>query len=114
MDPRKDRKVNVAVIGGTGSIGAHVVADLARAATARRRQRPHARGAGSRRRHGKPLVALLGHTGYYPRFGFRPADQLGITPPVTAWASHFQVWTLSSYRPQLRGSFRYPQPFTDL
>lgn len=63
---------------------------------------------------GEPLVAVLGHTGYYPRFGFRPADQLGITPPVAAWASHFQVRTLSADRPGLGGVFRYAQPFNDL
>lgn len=81
------------------------------------------RGAGSALMHAvlgaadaleEPLVALLGHTDYYPRFGFRPADQLGITPPVAAWASHFQVRTLSAYRPDLRGTFRYARPFDDL
>jgi putative acetyltransferase len=62
----------------------------------------------------EPLVALLGHTDFYPRFGFRPADELGITPPVGAWASHFQVRTLTAYRPDLRGTFRYAQPFDEL
>jgi len=62
----------------------------------------------------EPLVALLGHTGYYPRFGFRPAAELGITPPSPSWASHFQVRTLSTYQPGLRGGFRYAQPFNDL
>lgn len=62
----------------------------------------------------EPLVALLGHTDYYPRFGFRPADQLGITPPVAAWAAHFQVRTLSCYQPGLHGVFRYAPPFNDL
>jgi putative acetyltransferase len=62
----------------------------------------------------EPLVALLGHTEYYPRFGFRPADQLGIRPPVEEWASHFQVRVLSNHQPDLRGSFRYAQPFNDL
>lgn len=62
----------------------------------------------------EPLVALLGHTDYYPRFGFRPAGQLGITPPVAAWASHFQVRTLSAHHPGVRGAFRYAQPFNDL
>ena len=62
----------------------------------------------------EPLVALLGHTEYYPRFGFRPADQLGVRPPVEEWASHFQVRPLSSHRPDLRGTFRYAQPFNEL
>lgn len=81
------------------------------------------RGAGSALTHAvlgaadaldESLVALLGHTEYYPRFGFRPADQLGVAPPVAAWASHFQVRTLTTYRPDLRGTFRYAQPFHDL
>jgi putative acetyltransferase len=62
----------------------------------------------------EPLVALLGHTEYYPRFGFRPAAQLGVVPPVAAWASHFQVRTLTAYQPDLRGTFRYARPFDDL
>ena len=62
----------------------------------------------------EPLVILLGHTEYYPRFGFRPADQLGVTPPVAEWVSHFQVRTLTAYEPELRGTFRYAGPFDDL
>jgi putative acetyltransferase len=59
----------------------------------------------------EPLVALLGHAGYYPRFGFRPAAEYGITPPVPDWAPHFQVRALSAYRPELRGAFAYAEPF---
>lgn len=62
----------------------------------------------------EPLVALLGHTGYYPRFGFRPAHELGIAPPVEDWAPHFQVRALTAYRPDMRGGFRYARPFDDL
>ena len=29
---------------------------------------------------GKPLVLVLGHPSYYPRFGFRRASELGIAP----------------------------------
>ncbi len=59
----------------------------------------------------EPLVVLLGHTDYYPRFGFRPAAQLGITPPVPRWQEHFQARPLTSYRPELRGRFVYAEPF---
>ncbi len=81
------------------------------------------RGAGSALMHAvlgaadaldEPLVALLGHTEYYPRFGFRPADQLGVMSPVAAWGSHFQVRTLTAYQPDLRGTFHYAQPFDAL
>ena len=60
---------------------------------------------------GEPLVALLGHTEYYPRFGFRPAAEAGIAPPVEEWASHFQVRPLSAQRPGLRGVFGYAPAF---
>ncbi len=62
----------------------------------------------------EPIVVLLGHTEYYPRFGFRPATDLGITPPVAEWGAHFQARPLSAYRPGLRGPFAYAAPFDDL
>ncbi len=63
---------------------------------------------------GEPVVVLLGHTDYYPRFGFRPAAELGIEPPVAEWGAHFQARPLSAYDPGLRGPFRYAAPFDDL
>ncbi|MFC7527408.1 GNAT family N-acetyltransferase [Actinoplanes sp. GCM10030250] len=60
---------------------------------------------------GEPLVVLLGDPAYYSRFGFRLAAEFGITPPVAEWAPHFQVRTLSAYRPELRGAFTYADPF---
>lgn len=63
---------------------------------------------------GEPLVVLLGHTDYYPLFGFRPAAEYGITPPVPGWDSHFQVRTLSAYDPALRGEFRFAAAFDGL
>lgn len=62
----------------------------------------------------EPLVALLGHPDYYPRFGFRLAAEYGITPPVPDWAAHFQVRALASYAPSMRGRFTYAKPFADL
>ena len=60
---------------------------------------------------GEPLVALLGSTEYYPRFGFRLASEYGITPQEPQWVPHFQVRTLTAYDPGLRGPFAYPEPF---
>jgi putative acetyltransferase len=60
------------------------------------------------------VVVLLGHPDYYPRFGFRPAAELGIDPEVPEWAPHFQARPLTAYRPQLRGTFRYAAPFAEL
>lgn len=62
----------------------------------------------------EPLVVLLGHPEYYTRFGFRPAADLGIEPAAPEWAPAFHARTLTSYRPDLRGRFRYAQPFDDL
>jgi putative acetyltransferase len=61
-----------------------------------------------------PLVVLLGHTDYYPRFGFVRASTLGITPPDPTWDEHFQARPLAAYRPDLRGTFRYAAPFEAL
>lgn len=63
---------------------------------------------------GEPLVVLLGHAGYYPRFGFEPAARYGITPPVPEWAPNFQARTLSGYHPRMRGAFTYAKPFHEL
>jgi putative acetyltransferase len=60
---------------------------------------------------GEPLVALLGSTAYYPRFGFRLACEYEITPKHPQWEEHFQVRTLTAYDPAVRGEFAYPEPF---
>ncbi len=62
----------------------------------------------------EPLVVLLGHADYYPRFGFRAASTLGIAPPVASWREHFQARPMTAYDPVIRGDFRYAQPFNDL
>lgn len=60
---------------------------------------------------GEPLVALLGSTAYYPRFGFRRSTEYGITPQRPEWGEHFQVRALTAYDPAVRGEFAYPEPF---
>jgi putative acetyltransferase len=62
----------------------------------------------------EPAVVLLGHTDYYPRFGFKPAAEYGIEPPVPTWGAHFQARPLSTYDTGVRGKFAYAQPFNDL
>jgi putative acetyltransferase len=57
-----------------------------------------------------PLIALLGHPAYYPRFGFRPAEATyGITydAPAEAW----MALPLPAYTPRVRGRFRYAPAF---
>lgn len=63
---------------------------------------------------GEPLVALLGSTGYYPRFGFRLASEYGIMPGHPEWTPDFQVRALTAYDPAVRGQFAYPEPFDRL
>jgi putative acetyltransferase len=60
---------------------------------------------------GERLVALLGDPRYYGRFGFRLSDEYQITPPVAGWQPHFQVRLLTGYRREVRGTFRYAEPF---
>jgi putative acetyltransferase len=62
---------------------------------------------------GEPVVVLLGNPAYYHRFGFKPASEYGIDPPVPQWASSFQARALTTYRADLRGSFAYAAPFQD-
>jgi putative acetyltransferase len=62
----------------------------------------------------EPIVVLLGHMEYYPRFGFVSAASLGIRPPVATWADRFQARLLTAYSPDLRGEFAYAAPFRDL
>ncbi len=62
----------------------------------------------------EPLVALLGDPGYYGRFGFHPASQVGIIAPEPSWGGYFQVRTLAAYDADVTGAFRYSEPFDRL
>ena len=61
-----------------------------------------------------PLVVLVGHTDYYPRFGFVQAATLGISPSDPTWGEHFQARPLAMHQPELCGTFRYAAPFQAL
>ena len=63
---------------------------------------------------GEPLIALLGSPNYYSRFGFVASSTFGIAPPDPAWGAHFQVRTLTTYRADITGQFRYAAPFDEL
>lgn len=60
---------------------------------------------------GEPLVALLGSPAYYGRYGFRPSTDYGITAPDPEWGKYFQVRTLTTFDPSMRGTFTYAEPF---
>lgn len=65
---------------------------------------------------GEALVVLLGHPGYYPRFGFEPAAPLGLR---LTWGlpqqqpEAFMARRLAAYDPSLRGTFRYAWELAD-
>ena len=61
---------------------------------------------------GDPVVLVLGHPWYYPRFGFRPASQLGIAAPDPELPDEvFMALPLQSYDPSLRGRVVLPPAF---
>ena len=59
-------------------------------------------------------VVLLGHPTYYPRFGFGPAVDHGITPPQDWGPAHFMLRTLGAWGDGLSGRFRYAPAFERL
>lgn len=59
-----------------------------------------------------PLIALLGHADYYPRFGFEPADALGIRCPYPVAPEHWMAYRLPAYDAGLSGTFRYAGAFS--
>jgi len=41
---------------------------------------------------GTDLIFVLGHPGYYPRFGFRPAGAFGLNAPYPIPSQHADAW----------------------
>jgi putative acetyltransferase len=61
---------------------------------------------------GEPLVIVLGHADYYPRFGFETARRHGIEPPDPNIPDEvFMVARLRAYDPRIRGRAVYPPAF---
>lgn len=61
---------------------------------------------------GEPLVVVVGHPTYYPRFGFEPARRYGIEPPSADFPDNaFMVRRLSRYSERHRGRVTYPPAF---
>jgi putative acetyltransferase len=59
-----------------------------------------------------PLIALLGHPTYYPRFGFQPAEAtFGISSKYDAPPEAWMALALPAYEPHIRGRFRYAEAF---
>ncbi|THA33360.1 N-acetyltransferase [Streptomyces sp. A1277] len=90
---------------------------LAPVATAPEHQR---RGAGlavvgavldAARLRGEPLVLVLGHPEYYPRFGFVPASRYGIRAPFEVPDEAMMALVLDDSAPVARGTIEYPAAF---
>jgi putative acetyltransferase len=59
-----------------------------------------------------PVICLLGHPTYYPRFKFQPARAQGFEPPNTSWPD--EAWLalrLPDWTPSLRGVVHFPPAF---
>jgi putative acetyltransferase len=61
------------------------------------------------RETGERLVLVLGHAGYYPRFGFRPASGLGIRAPFEVPDEAMMALVLGEPVPS--GLMTYPPAF---
>ena len=75
---------------------------------------PDARRAWSRRRLGLPHRGVLGSVSYYSRFGFVPAQSIGLIPPDPSWGEHFQARPRHAWTATCTGVFKYAAPFEDL
>jgi putative acetyltransferase len=53
---------------------------------------------------GVDLVFVVGHPGYYPRFGFARADKLGFETPYPISEEHAEAWMVCALRHGLLGS----------
>ena len=63
------------------------------------------------KQRGENLVVVLGHADYYPRFGFTPASQFGVTAPFDAPEDSFLALALDPTRDTPRGEIKYPPAF---
>jgi putative acetyltransferase len=63
---------------------------------------------------GERGVVLLGHPTYYPRFGFGPAVEHGVTPPQDWGPQFFMLRRLHAWGDGVRGPFRYAPAFERL
>lgn len=70
-----------------------------------------ARTAGTATAAGWPVIVLLGHATYYPRFGFEPARALGIEPQQRWKDANWMALRLPAWTPDLRGTMRFPSAF---
>lgn len=63
------------------------------------------------KRLGHEFSVLLGHAGYYPRFGYRRASEYGILSPLKVPDDAFMAIRLQSSRERLDGIVEYAKEF---
>ncbi|MBP0017079.1 MAG: carbon-phosphorus lyase complex subunit PhnI [Cyanobacteria bacterium SBLK] len=61
-----------------------------------------------------PCVIVLGHSWFYPRFGFEPAEPYGIEPPFPLPPEVFMVKYLSHCQQKYTGKIIYPPEFDEV
>lgn len=61
----------------------------------------------------QPVLCLLGHAEYYPRFGFEPARPIGIEAPRPWRDSNWMALRLPAWDSSVRGMARFPPAFPD-
>lgn len=61
----------------------------------------------------QPVICLLGHASYYPRFGFEPARSIGIDPPRPWRDANWMALRLADWDSGLRGTAHFPPAFPD-
>ena len=67
------------------------------------------------RQAGHAIVVVLGHPGYYPRFGFQQASQFGVRSPFDVPDDVFMVQGLiPGVLDAVSGVVRYPRAFDDV
>lgn len=62
---------------------------------------------------GQPVLCLLGHAEYYPRFGFESARSMGIEPPKPWSDTNWMALRLPAWDPSFRGVARFAPAFGD-
>jgi putative acetyltransferase len=59
----------------------------------------------------QPVICLLGHASYYPRFGFESARGIGIEPPRPWPDASWLALRLPAWEPSLRGIAHFAPAF---
>lgn len=60
---------------------------------------------------GYEFSILVGHAGYYPRFGYKPAASFGIKCPMEVPEENFMACSLLGRDAKLDGTVEYPKAF---